>query len=136
MITALREIVSSVFTRFHGDDTPKIDLDADNLAVFCGEAEPYDDGTLCFWIAHPSMPGMPFPDTASDPETIEALRQMELGQVFGFLEEESAGQLSTRFKGIEVEEHFPIIDVPDMTDPNTILAPASGAAMTIDGFHR
>ena len=132
MITELREIVSSVFMRFHGDDTPKIDWDADNLAVFCGEAEPCD-GEPTFWTAHPSLPGIPLPNTASDPATIEALRQMELGQVFRFLEEESAGQLSTRFKGIEIEDHFPIIDVPDMTDPNTVLAPASGAAMTVDG---
>ena len=121
MITALREIVSSVFTRLHGDGTPKIDWDAGNLAVLCGEGEPYDDGELCFWVAHPSMPRLPMPDTASDPETIEALRQMELGQVFRCLEEERAGQLSTRIKGVEVEDHFPIFDVPDMTNPDTCI---------------
>lgn len=122
MIMSLCELVGRLFKLRH-DATPSIDLNAETLAIFCGEdPETYDDGRPVFWVASALYPDMPFPDTATDPEIVDALRNMDVGQVFHLTEEASNGQFSILIKGIELNEDLPILPVTDMTVPGQTLA--------------
>jgi len=86
----------------------------EDLAIFAGIDEEFSsDGEIAFGVYCPisGQRAVWLPASASDPEVVEHVKTMQIGQLFRITSEESVGGMGTRVQAMETVE----------TDGNTVI---------------